>query len=354
MQYHWTEGQWTEVPTDQTEHPSPRHTQAQARCLVAKEKTIAHSDHGAHAQMDNDRQRERGHATQACGTRQYAGGDHHWTGDKAADRSCKCSQEESMKEAQPSAFELAINRIRSDEQPCPNSIEGRVDAAQKNAVDDMPNQGSEQRVGAPKRPVQWLSQPERHDRQRSEEPPKHAVSQPPPHARSVSENIPLKQEAKRRSNNHGDDKVQSHAHIGRLGIHQSGNQREEVRLRHPLAEGPTPHNARQSPQNDGATQAVPGLNGCGAESQNAQSHSQRHSEANQVGDQFREASLSSAEHPHRMHRARGDRKNSSRNCEPQQKCVPKPPDQPRPGTFCPRPEQQRKNQTVSRAYKNTV
>ena len=41
---------------------------------MTKEKTIAHSDHGAHAQMDNDRQRERDHAVQACGTRQYARG----------------------------------------------------------------------------------------------------------------------------------------------------------------------------------------------------------------------------------------------------------------------------------------
>src|SRR5215471_18101269 len=92
MQYHWTEGQWTEVPADHTEHPPPRYAQAQARCLAPKEKTIGHSDHGANAQMDNDRQPERGHVTQACGTRQYSRGDHHRAGDKAADRSSKCSQ----------------------------------------------------------------------------------------------------------------------------------------------------------------------------------------------------------------------------------------------------------------------
>src|SRR6516165_9076353 len=320
MQYHWTERQWTEVPPDHTEHPPPRHAQTQARCLATKEKTIAHSDDGAHAQMDNDRQPGRGHATQAYGTRKYPRGDHHRAGDEAADRSCKCSPEECMQDAHPGAFELAINRIRSDEQPCPNSIASRIDATQENAVDDMPDQGSEQRVGAPK------------------EPPKHAVAQPPPHARSVPENIPLKQEAKRRSDNHGDYKVQSHADVARVGIHQSGNQREEVRLRHPLAEGPTAHNARQSPQKDGTTKAVLRVNGCGAETQKTQCHSQRHSEADEVGDQFWEASLSGSEHPHRWHRARGDRKNSGRNCDPQKKCVPQPPDQPCSGTFCPRPE----------------
>src|SRR6266446_2496623 len=74
--------------------------------------------------------------------------------------------------------------------------------------------------------------------QRPEKPPEDAVSQAPTQTRSVSANVALKEQAERRSDDHGDGKVQRLSKSGRGGSHQAGNQRKEMRFFHPLSEGP--------------------------------------------------------------------------------------------------------------------
>src|SRR5438132_11945254 len=73
--------------------------------------------------------------------------------------------------------------------------------------------------------------------ERPEKPPEDAVGEAPTQTRSVPANVALKKQSERRSDDHGDDKVQRLSKSGRGGSHQAGDERKEMRFLHPLSEG---------------------------------------------------------------------------------------------------------------------
>src|SRR4029077_3907834 len=78
-----------------------------------------------------------------------------------------------------------------------------------------------------------------------EKPPEDPVGQAPTQTRSVSANVALKKQSERRSDDHGDDKVQRLSKSGRGGSHKGGDERKEMRFLHPLSEGPVADDARE-------------------------------------------------------------------------------------------------------------
>ena len=124
----------------------------------------------------------------------------------------------------------------------------------------------------------------------------------------------LKQQAETGPDHHGNQEMQGHADIGRIGMDQPSHQGVEMDCRHPPAEGPAADDARHAAADDRAAK-LKGLGRppnhirllldgerCGKGVHQPQGNSQRQPEAKQVGDEFGEMGpgRSAAAEPGRM------------------------------------------------------
>src|SRR5438552_11955736 len=113
----------------------------------------------------------------------------------------------------------------------------------------MSHQRAKQLSSVRIRPVERDTLPDRQDRQRTEEPPEEAIAEPPAQARPIPTYVALEQKAECGADDDGKHKMQSDTDAVRSRVHQSSNERKEIDLCHPLAEGPAANNPRDPTDN---------------------------------------------------------------------------------------------------------
>src|SRR6266487_3690967 len=137
--------------------------------------------------------------------------------------------------------------------------------------------------------------------ERPEKPPEDAVGQAPAQTRSVPANVALKKQAERRSDDHGNDKVQRLSKSGRGRSHKASDQREEMRFLHPLSEGPPADDARKPTSDERAceTERLRGRPwGRLSHGQSAKHQTERRPKDEQVTNQFGKVCAGGVKHSH--------------------------------------------------------
>src|SRR6266478_6390602 len=165
----------------------------------------------------------------------------------------------------------------------------------------MTHERAEQLLSLRERPVRRTPLQERLEGQRPEKPPENAVGEAPTQTRSVPANVALKKQSERRSDDHGDDKVQRLSKSGRGGSHKVGDQREEMRFLHPLSEGPAADDAREPTSDERAceTERLRGRPwGRLSHGQSAERQTERRAKDEQVGNQFGKVCAGRVKHSH--------------------------------------------------------
>src|SRR6516165_1958857 len=202
------------------------------------------------------------------------------------------------------AFRFSVDRVGIFRESYPQPVQRSVDQADNQTVNDVADQGSEQRPASLVRPVQRVPLPFGKDRQGPEEPPQQAVGGAPTHARSVASQIRLKQNTEGSGDDYRKNEMQGDAHHHRFRMNQSRNQGKEMDLGHPFAKGPTANNAGDTANHYRARKAEsrqlllrPKPRVQGARSSNRQP--EWRSKAENVGYEFWIMSASRIEHTHR-------------------------------------------------------
>src|SRR6516165_2476996 len=215
------------------------------------------------------------------------------------------------------AFRFSVDRVGIFRESYPQPVQRAVDQTDNQTVNDVADQGSEQRCASLVGPVQNVPLPFGKDREGPEEPPQYAVGRAPTHARSVATHISLKQDTEGSADNYRENEMQCDAYHHRFRMDQSRNQGKEMNLGHPFAKRPAADNpgdtanhyrARKAESRQLLLRPKPGVQG--ARSSNRQP--EWRSKAQNVVYEFWIMTPSRIEHPHRRRLPHGERHDACR------------------------------------------
>src|SRR5262249_19738533 len=101
---------------------------------------------------------------------------------------------QSSKETQTRPFGFPIQWIRLDEQAYPKPIHRGIGHPHDQPIENVADQGAEQRCALVRRPIRTRACEQRQDREWAKKPPENAIAKSPTHGGAVTANVTLEQQ----------------------------------------------------------------------------------------------------------------------------------------------------------------